>query len=56
MRDRNASQRLVRYPTRPPIAMGRLSAVRDGSVAYRVSVASHSRVHAPSPRRCRGAS
>jgi hypothetical protein len=33
--DRKGRERLVRYCTRPPLAMDRLSVLRDGSVAYR---------------------
>ena len=36
--DRKGRERLVRYCTRPPLAMERLSVLRDGSVAYKLSV------------------
>jgi hypothetical protein len=43
--DRTGRERLVRYCTRPPVAMERLSILRDGSVAYRLEYASKRRSH-----------
>jgi hypothetical protein len=43
--DRKGREQLVRYCTRPPLAMERLSVLRDGSVAYRIKYASKRRSH-----------
>ena len=34
--DRKGREKLIRYCTRPPIALGRLSVLRDGSIAYKL--------------------
>ncbi len=48
--DRKGRERLVRYCTRPPLAMERLSVLRDGSVACKLKWAnkrsSHRVLHA----------
>ena len=43
--DRKGRERLVRYCTRPPLAMERLSVLRDGSVAYKLKYGSKRRSH-----------
>jgi hypothetical protein len=43
--DRRGREQLVRYCTRPPLAMERLSVLRDGSVAYKLKYASKRRSH-----------
>ena len=43
--DPKGRERLVRYCTRPPLAMERLSVLRDGSVAYRLKYGTRRRSH-----------
>jgi hypothetical protein len=43
--DRKGTERLVRYCTRPPLAIERLSVLGDGSVAYKLKYASKRRSH-----------
>lgn len=43
--DRKGRERLVRYCTRPPLAMERLSVLRDGSVAYKLKWANKRSSH-----------
>jgi len=43
--DRKGRERLVRYCTRPPLAMDRLSVLRDGSVAYKLKWANKRSSH-----------